>query len=779
MTSPHADPTTPEPPEAGPLLPFLPMVYVAWADGVLTRDEMERIRAKLREETELPPEVLERLEGWLSPWSPPSASELAWMKESIRTAAARLPPVERGSLAELGARLAGSSPRDVAALEAIEELVGVPGAEATRELLAPPPTPPSSDRAPAPEGAGAPFDPEGLRRYLDHDHLRIRDQVIALLGEPEFRIADHLPKEEHRERVLQALRRLASEGLGAVAYPEAFGGDDDPAGAITVFETLGLGDLSVMIKCGVQFGLWGGSIHQLGTEQHHRRWLKAAGTLELPGCYAMTELSHGSNVRDIETTATWIPEADAFEIDTPHPLAGKEWIGNAARHGRMATVFAQLRVGAEEHGVHAFVVPIRDEHGRPLPRIRIEDCGWKVGLNGIDNGRIWFDRVRIPRDHLLDRFGTVTEAGRYESPIPGAGKRFFTMLGTLVTGRISIAAGALMATRVGLTVAVRFSDRRRQFGPAGGSEVPILDYLAQQRLLLPGLARTYALTFAVRGLVRDYAALRADDGGEGARELEGLAAGLKAVATRHAMELLQACREACGGQGYRSDNRIGRLRADVDIFTTFEGTNVVLLQLLAKGLLSRFREEMGDLRLRGVFRLLAERAGTRLTELNPVVTRRTDEEHLRDPDLHRAALRYREDRLLRSVAGRLRRLLDEGMDSFDAMNRVQDHLVELATAHVERVALERFLQAVEDAPEPAIADALRPLATLYGLDRIEAHRGWYLEAGYLESPKSRAIRRLVNTVCGEVREVAVPLVDAFGIPDDLLGAPAALRPTGV
>jgi len=165
--------------------------------------------------------------------------------------------------------------------------------------------------------------------------------------------------------------------------------------------------------------------------------------------------------------------------------------------------------------------------------------------------------------------------------------------------------------------------------------------------------------------------------------------------------------------------------------------------------------------------------------LNPVITRRTEEGHLRDPEFHRLAFRYREERLLGSAARRLRALLGDGMDSFEAMNLCQDHLIELATAHVERVALESFQDAFERAPAPEVSAVLRRLCELYALERIESHRAWYLEAGYLESGKSRAIRALVNRVCGEVRSDAVPLVDSFGIPDSLLDAPAGLRPGGV
>jgi acyl-CoA oxidase len=622
----------------------------------------------------------------------------------------------------------------------------------------------------APDAVGA-----RLREFLNRPHADTRAEVLEIMREAIFQVPAEVDRDTHRAQVLAALRRLADEGLGGLAFPEAHGGGGAPERTIAVFETLALGDTSILVKYGVQFGLWGGSVHQLGTTSHHARLLPGIASLEIPGCYAMTEIGHGSNVRELETTATYDPDTGEFVVHTPHEDAGKEWIGNAALHGRMATVFAQLEVGGTAQGVHALVVPIRDADGRSLPGIRIEDNGPKAGLNGIDNGRLWFDRVRVPRENLLDRFATVTPDGEYQSDIESPGRRFFTMLGTLVAGRISVAAASVSVAKVGLTTAVRYSGRRRQFGPEGEPEVPILDYRVHQRLLLPLVATTYALHFAVRDLVERYGgALRrqaaaSEAPGDEMREIEAAAAGLKALATWHTARALQASREAMGGRGFAAANRIGRLRADTDIFSTFEGANTVLLQLVAKSLLTQFREEMGDLRLMGWVRYAAERAGTRLSELNPIVTRRTDADHLRDPDFHLAAFRYREDRLLVSVARRLRGRLEDGMDPFQAFNECQDHLVALGRAHAERVILESFQDAVVRAPSPGASEPLRELAVLFALQTLETERAWFLEAGYLEPPKSRAIRAQVAEVCRELRNSASGLVDAWGIPDEILG----------
>jgi len=609
-----------------------------------------------------------------------------------------------------------------------------------------------------------------MTALLAGKHAALRTRVLDVLQRPAFAYVSVHDREAYRARVLEWCRLLAAEGFGGIAFPREFGGEHDTEKGIVVFETLAYHDLSLLVKFGVQFGLFAGSIHRLGTRRHHERWLRAAATLELPGCFAMTETAHGSNVRDIETTATYMPDSGEFEIHTPRVQARKDYIGNAALHGRMAVVFAQLGSQGAAHGVHAFLVPLRDASGQTLPGVSIEDCGWKEGLNGVDNGRITFDRVRIPRENLLNRFGDVAAAGTYTSPVASAGRRFFTMLGTLVSGRTAIAAAALSATKSALTIAVRYTDGRLQFGPDGEAERPVLDYLLVQRALLPRLAGAYMLHFALHELVERLAHAGESD----AQEIEARAAGLKTWASAHAVEAIQACREACGGQGYLEANRLSILRADVDVFTTFEGANGVLLQLVARGLLTEYREEFGELRLWDVVRWMTGRAATAITELNPIITRRTDPDHLRDPEFHLNALRWREERLLDGLARRLRRRIGDGESAFDAFSACQDHAAALANAHVERVILEGARAVIDQQTDPWLVRVLAQLSALFSLHCIERHAAWYLEKNYLEAPKSAAIREQVNVLCRELRTDALPLVDAFAIPPALLAAPVSV-----
>jgi acyl-CoA oxidase len=471
------------------------------------------------------------------------------------------------------------------------------------------------------------------------------------------------------------------------------------------------------------------------------------------------------------TTATYDHSKKSFVIHTPSPEARKEYIGNAALHGQMATVFAKMIVDGKDYGVSAFVVPLREKNGKTLPGITIKDCGRKMGLNGVDNGVIYFDQVTIPSENLLNRYADISEDGKFTSPISSDNRRFFTMLGTLVGGRIGIPRAGLSAVKSGLTIAIRYSDQRKQFGPEGGSEVPILNYRTHQRRLMPLLANAYALHFALQYLTSRFLNRKEDE----MQEIEALAAGLKSFSTWNTTQTLQECRECCGGKGYLSENRIDRLKNDTDIFTTFEGDNTVLMQLVAKSRLTEFKQEFANMNLFGAINYVTEQAKVSISEKNPFTVRNTSEEHLLDPEFQLHAFRYRERDILISAAKRLKRHISEGMDSFDAFNVAQHHLVNVGQANVERVILEKFIEHVEQTKDEGCKSVLKKLCDLFALSQIEKNKGWYLEQGYMDGVKTKAVRKLMNQLCWDVRQEAVPLTDAFNIPESCLAAPIAQR----
>jgi acyl-CoA oxidase len=631
-------------------------------------------------------------------------------------------------------------------------------------------------------------DPTTLTEVLDGRWGHVRRDARENLHDPDLLPVYGENVREARARVTRMAAKIAESGRVTLGFPKEYGGEGDAGGSVTAIEMLAFTDLSLMVKAGVQWGLFGGAVQALGTERHHDAYLPDIMSFALPGCFAMTETGHGSDVQQLRTTCTYDPGTRTFDLHTPHEAARKDYIGNAAVDGRMAVVFAQLVTRNQRHGVHAWLVPIRDERGDAMPGVTIGDDGPKAGLLGVDNGRLSFDHVRVPRDMLLDRYGQVAEDGTYTSSIENETRRFFTMLGTLVRGRVSVGGSASAATKLALDIAVRYGETRRQFSaPGADREVLLNDYLVHQRKLLPALATTYAYHFAQEELVGTMHDVQgAEDLDEDAqRELESRAAGLKAAQTWHATRTIQMAREACGGAGYLQENRLPHLKADTDVFTTFEGDNTVLLQLVAKGLLTGYRDAFGSLDGWGKVGFVAdmvretvlERTAARglIARLVDAVPGRDDEVPLRDRGWQLKMLEDREKHVLEGAIRRLRRGADTpGVRPFDVFNDVQDHVLRTAQVHIDRVVLEAFVAGIERTTDVGARALLERVCDLYALSTIEADRGWFLEHGRLTATRSKALTGAVNGLLKELRPHMVTLVDAFAIPEDWKGA-AILR----
>ncbi len=746
---------------------FLPLFHTAWSDANLSELEVKEFTKYIKQAKWIDKAEKPHLLTKINAENPPAASELHQWEREIKLAIADATKIEK--LSDISLFLAKKYlPDDLSSsfsnikndLDKVEKNLGIISKEAIYLYTQ------GHDTITTSHKTQSSFDIGQMQELLDGDQSEIIEKVKSIITRPEFEYVDSSNLNAYREQVLKWCKILAKEGLGAMAFPKKYGGGGDMKAYFSIMETLSFHDLSFVIKFGVQFGLWGMSIQSLGTEKHHKKYLRKIGKLQLPGCFAMTETNHGSNVKGIETTATYNHENKTFIIHTPHPLARKEYIGNAALHGRMATVFAKLIIDEKDYGVNAFVVPLRNPKGKLHQGVSIEDCGLKMGLNGVDNGLISFDHVEIPLADMLDKYASINENGKFESPISSDNRRFFTMLGTLVGGRIGIPRSGLSAAKTGLAIAIRYGNQRRQFGPEGGEEVPILNYRMHQRRLMPLLANAYALHFALQYITFRFLNRTKDD----MQEIEALAAGLKAFTTWNTTSTLQECREACGGKGYLSENRIGSLKADTDIYTTFEGDNTVLMQLVAKGRLTTFKKEFGEMNMITLLNYIADQAKTSIKEKNPFTVRKTTDEHLLDVEFHLSAFHYRDRAIVSSAAKRLKRHIDNGMDSFDAMNVSQHHLFNVGNAYIERVILEQFVLQVEKTTEPTLKATLKKLCQLFALSQIEKNRGWYLEQGYMNGSKTKAIRKMVNQLCWEIRQDAVPLVHSFGIPESCIGA---------
>ncbi|MBT9188025.1 acyl-CoA dehydrogenase family protein [Zobellia russellii] len=744
------------------ILQYIPFYYVIWSDDLLTASEINVVQNAIDADKTLSEKSRAQLLTWLNTQNPPANTELKKWKQTISNSGVKLIESETYPLATFSQKVVCHYKDECPFNEQLKHIEIQLGIQPNHynHLF---------DVDVIHETTSEFYDSKEIDTILKGKHAKLVDDFREVLADPIFKWEVHRNKEDFRNVVLNQVKFLANKGYGAMAYPEAYGGTDDMEGYAYMFENMMFADGSLSIKFGVQFGLFGGSIQKLGTKKHHDLYLSKTGKAELLGCFAMTETGHGSNVRGIKTTATYNNETDQLVIHTPGKNDNKEYIGNAL-HSKMASVFAQLIVNGKNEGVHAILVPLRNEKHELLPGINVEDNGYKLGLNGVDNGKIWFNQVAVPRENLLNKYGDIKEDGTYHSDIKNPNKRFFTMLGTLVGGRICVARAGLGGAKFALTVAIKHALKRRQFNDSiKVQEDLLMDYPTHQLRLTPLVASAYVYHITLDKMMQQYC----DPSQPDKRKIETQVAGLKSIITWYANDTIQECREACGGKGYLLENRIADLKGDVDIFTTFEGDNTVLLLLAAKGVLSDFKSEFNSAGFSAVLKILGIQINDKLTTINPIYSNKVDKDHLYNPKFHKHAFEYRTRRLTYTLAMRIRDYIKTGIPSYQAFLKVQSHLLALGKAYSNELAYSTyndFVETISDAKNKAL---FQKLGTLHALYTIRQDAEWYLEQGYIGGTKSKAIRQRVERLSSELRPHIGVLVDGFGIPEHCMNAPIA------
>mgnify|MGYP003631337655 FL=1 len=744
------------------VLQYITIFYIIWSDDLLSASEINVVENAITEDSSLTQNDKKQLRNWLDVTNPPKNQLFKSWKQLITNSGVKLVEHETYPLTAFSQKVASHYHNGFALndhIQKIEVNLGIQPNHYNHLFEVHIDVDKNSAQYSAIE----------IDRILKGNHAEVIDNFRQILKDPIFSWKIRRNKEEFRNHVLKQVEFLADKGYGAMAYPETYGGTNDMEGYASIFENMMFVDGSLAIKFGVQFGLFGGSIQKLGTKKHHDKYLKDTGFANLLGCFAMTETGHGSNVRGIKTTATYDHTTETLVIHTPGENDNKEYIGNAM-HSKIASVFAQLIVNGKNEGVHAILVPLRDENHVLLPGIKVEDNGYKLGLNGVDNGKIWFNQVSVSKVDLLNKYGTILDSGDYYSEIKNSNKRFFTMLGTLVGGRICVARAGLGGAKFALTVAIKHALKRRQFNDSVKIQEDLLmDYPSHQLRLTPLVASAYVYHVTLDKMMKVYC----DESQPDKRQVETQVAGLKSIITWYANNTIQECREACGGKGYLLENRIADLKSDVDIFTTFEGDNNVLLQLAAKGVLSDFKAEFNSAGFSTVLKLLSSQISDKLSNVNPLYTNKTDKEHLYNPKFHVHAFEHRTRRLTYTIAMRIRGYIKKGIPSYQAFLKVQTHLMTLGKAYSVELAYKSFIDHNSTITDTQHKALFEKLGTLYALHEIRKDASWYLEQGYIGSSKSKAIRQRVERLCTELRPHLDSLVDGFGIPDHCLTAPIA------
>ena len=537
---------------------------------------------------------------------------------------------------------------------------------------------------------------------------------------------------------------------------------------------------SVSTKVGVQYGLYYGSLIKLGTEKH-AVWARRASVLKDLGCFMMTEMAHGSNVQGILTTATYLHPERCFVVNTPHELGMKFWIGNLARTANFGVVFANLIVGDQNHGIHVFLMKLRDDKGNLMKGITVGDCGPKLGQNGVDNGWAVFRRVKIPYDNLLDKFSQIDEDGNFLSAIKKKSARFALQLSALSSGRLMVSMTSIGTILLASGIATRYLCVRKQFGSKKYKENTLLTYPSVQNKLIPNIARALIFMNFTDNLNQKYSVKNMSNIKDPeVKRLHALCSYIKTACSWDSLQVLLNTRELCGGHGYSSYSKLPLLLRDQNVQITWEGTNDVLIQQTAKFLLKNFSKyiqkgEIGDSSL-NFLKDFEDESKTKqeLENIIEIIEDFTLEEG--DINLLLKCLKklkqYRLKIMLTVVAERFSYALNDVQNAFKAFNStLPDALLDACKFYGEYMAFENYEKEILPISNPKFKfekEFAVKMFLIFSLDSLKK-KGHYF-SGILNLEFFKKIDVLMLDLYPTVLNELIVMFDAFLPPDEILNS---------
>ena len=499
-----------------------------------------------------------------------------------------------------------------------------------------------------------------------------------------------------------------------------------------------------------------------GSPEQQEKWMPLAISNKIIGCYAQTEMGHGTYLRGLETTATYDPVTQEFDLHSPTLTSIKWWPGTLGVNATHAIVTARLLTKGQDKGIHNFIVQLRSLNNHvAMKGITVGDIGPKFGYEQMDNGFLKFEHVRIPRDNLLMRYVQVLPDGTYVNAKTSSKHSY----GTMVFIRSVLAKFSFEMLSRALTIAIRYSIVRRQTqNRPGQSETQLLDYGKQQHTLMTLLSTVYAIFFVSQDMLQLYVTTQSQMNEENMEllpELHASSSGVKAIATTLASQGIETCRISCGGHGYSLSSGFPFLYKSCTPSMTYEGDNNVLLLQTARYLIKVRKEIREDPEYT---------PPENVKYLEGVV--RPNSVNFRPPQDQLTLYQRMAHSCMERAVAKVTQGEKNGLDYFDAWNAAAIELIQCAEAHTHYIMVKSFIENLdrEEVRELCAYNQfmLKCMSDIFSLDYILDKSGLFIESGALSASDLTELRQVLQSLVLEVRPAAVSLVDAFDYPDFVL-----------